>query len=123
MTEWFEVVRTDGFQKASRAMVISLIVGAAVLFSFSGNGTSYSAWDSSPSAEPTCILYGWVNDSAMLDGIGEALVMAVYFDDLSSNMTVTDETGYYVMDVPRGELIVESVASGYYFVMVSLDTT
>ena len=123
MTEWFEVVRTDGFQEASRAMVISLIVGAAVLFSFSGNGTSYSSWDSSPSAEPICILYGWVNDSATLEGIGEALVMAVYFDDLSSNMTVTDETGYYVMDVPRGELIVESVASGYYFVMVSLDTT
>lgn len=68
----------------------------------------------------TCLIHGWVSDSLTLEGIpGAAVQVATLVSDglhdyLISNITSTNETGYYEVSHLAGLTMSAFIATGYY---------
>lgn len=76
-----------------------------------------------PLAEPTCLLFGWINSSSTHEGIEGAIISVASEDYAFSNYAYTNETGYFCMEVPRCLLYVYCLAGGFYAYESDIDAT
>ncbi len=101
--------------------VISMAV--AMVLSMSVNGSAVLGVTTQPLAEePTCKIYGWVNDSVTLQGIDNATIIMIGEEFINYTETMTNEIGYYETDFVRGETILLFSAPGHYSVFLIVDT-
>jgi PKD repeat protein len=92
--------------------------------SLTGNSSTAERSQASIQAEPVCRLYGWVNDSATHEGISGATIVYVRFEeDIWTDQTLTDETGYYEVQVNQSALFVQCYKTGHFIVTVEINTT
>ena len=104
-------------------LVAVVVTTALVLSPFADNRAVQDSIRASPSAEPICILHGWVNDSVTHEGIYEATVTIIVIADFSAHSTQANETGYYELAVARSPMFVQCVAFGYLLYFDEIDTT
>ncbi len=108
---------------ALMALVVVVVTTALVLSPFAGGMSAQDSIRASPSAEPVCLLHGWVNDSVTHEGIGGAMVLFISTEELWVNYTVTNDTGYYELPANRSTLLVGCNMTGYLSFMDFIDTT
>ncbi len=105
-------------------VVISIATAMIVSPSIDGSAVGDGTWQLL-AGELTCNIHGWVNDSATMQGIEGAIVIIMFPSDdmFETNQTLTNGTGYYEMEGPRGETMAGFIAYGYYANMSEFDTT
>ncbi|MCJ7490123.1 MAG: PKD domain-containing protein [Thermoplasmata archaeon] len=105
-------------------MIGVLLIAVTVMASpISEQSKMYDASPASFLAEPTCLLFGWINSSLTHDGIEDAVISASLEDHSFHNYTYTNETGYYEIEVPRDQLSVYCFARGHLAYTSEVDTT
>lgn len=112
----------DSFAHAAALVLVIMVVLSLTGSSHGGDVADLSCRAAAVSAEPACLLYGWVNDSVTHEGIGGALV-AFLTISLWMDITETNETGYYELMANRTLLIVLCQKYGYYPSMNYVDVT
>ncbi|UCE44886.1 MAG: PKD domain-containing protein [Methanobacteriota archaeon] len=113
----------DSYAHGAALVLVIMVVLSLTASSIGGDVADLSCKAAVVSAEPTCLLHGWVNDSVTHEGIGGAqvafLTMTLWMD-----FTETNETGYYELMANRTtQLIVLCQKYGYYPSMDIVDTT
>lgn len=110
----------------SGMLMTLMVVGVIATLIMNPCGRDFAAQDAvraSISAEPTCLLHGWVNDSITHEGISEATVGYFSSEPFWVEVTLTNETGYYELLANRSNLLVLCDKNGYLSTMVMIDTT
>jgi PKD repeat protein len=115
-----DIIYKSGVTVALVAVAVAMILAASPFISGVPEDDAVRA---SQLADPVCALYGWVNDSATLEGIEGVQVVAFSSDSSWYDIIFTNETGYYDMETPREPLDLTCGAIGYLPFSCEVDTT
>ena len=115
-----DITHKSGMAVAIVAVAVAMILAASPFISGVPEDDAVRV---SQLADPICTLYGWVNDSAMLEGIEGAQIAAFSSESSWYEIMFTNETGYYEMTAPREPLQLMCAAIGYLPFSCELDTT
>jgi PKD repeat protein len=115
-----DIIYKSGVTVALVAVAVAMILAASPFISGVPEDDAVRA---SQLADPVCALYGWVNDSATLEGIEGVQVVAFSSDSSWYDIIFTNETGYYDMETPREPLEFMCATTGYLPFSCELDAT
>ena len=112
----------DSYAHAAALVLVIMVALSLTASSLGGDVADLSCKASVVSAEPACLLHGWVNDSVTHEGIAGAQVLFLTLA-LWADFTETNETGYYELMANRTQLIMLCQKYGYYPSMDFVDAT